>query len=209
MSISRAAPFVAPSRKYTHKYVDNFIITSGAAGVLGTTYAYAANGMYDPYLGAGGHQPYGFDELSPWYNSYVVTAVDVAVTIVAPSEGSAYLGFAWRPSGGSFNPTGLGVSDFAEKDNTRWIYIPPSPAKAADATISLGRFPIARLEGKKESQILAENEFQGTPAGNPASVPQLMFALGSLAGASASTALLVVQLTYHATWRGPKTFGQS
>ncbi len=209
MSIDRALPFVVPERKYTHKYVENFIITSGVAGVFGTSYDYAANGMYDPYLGVGGHQPYGFDELSPWYNSFTVIAVDVAVSCVAPSNGTTALGVAWRPSAGSFAIAGLGISDFCEKDNTRLIYIPPSPANARDVTTSLGRFSIARLEGRTEQQILTEGNYTGTSAGNPASVPRLMFATCDLSGASSATCALIIELTYHAVWRGPKTFGQS
>lgn len=209
LGVASLPMFVPENWTRKHKYVENFIITGGAAGVFGSTYAYALNGMYDPYLGAGGHQPYGFDELSPWFNSYCVTSCEVAVTAVAPNSGSVVLGISWRPSAGSFNPAGLGISDFAEKDNSRWVYVPVTPARFGDNTVALQPFDIAKLEGKTRSQILTENEFQGTPAGNPASVPQLFFNTADAAGTSGSTCALIVELTYTAIWRGRKTFGQS
>lgn len=190
--------FVPENFTRKHKYVDNFIITGGAVGIMGAAYSYALNGMYDPYLGAGGHQPYGFDELSPWFNSYTVSQCEVTVTAVAPNSGSAVLGISWRPSAGSFNPAGLGISDFAEKDNTRWVYVPPQPARFGDNTVALQTFDIAKIEGRTRSQIMTEGNYTGTPAGNPALVPQLMFTLGDVAGASSTTVALVIELTYTA-----------
>lgn len=201
--------FVPENFTRKHKYVDNILITSGEVGIFGAVSAYALNGMYDPYLGIGGHQPYGFDELSSWFQSYTVTSCECTVSYAASNDAANILGIAWRPGAGSFNPAGLGIADFAEKDNTRWIILNQTPARSGDTTVALQPFDIAKIEGRTRQQILTEGNYTGTPTGNPALVPQLMFCMGNLAGASSKTVALVVEFTYTAIWRGRKTFGQS
>lgn len=41
--------------------------------------ALSCNGLYDPYVAAGGHQPRGFDEITPLYDHYVVTNAKITV----------------------------------------------------------------------------------------------------------------------------------
>lgn len=61
------APFPArmPFRHMT--YAEDFSLTSGIAGVVGTIRTYYLNSIYSP-VSSGGHQPYGFDQLSGIYN---------------------------------------------------------------------------------------------------------------------------------------------
>lgn len=209
LGISSLPMFVPENYTAKHKYVDNLLLTSGEVGVMGAAYAYALNGMYDPYLGVGGHQPYGFDELSPWFQSYTVTECQVTITYAASNDAANLLGVSWRPGAGSFNPASLGISDFCEKDNSRWMILNQSPARSGDTTVSFQPFSIAKIEGRTREQILTEGSYTGTPAGNPALVPQLYFTMANLAGASSKTVALVVELEYTAIWRGRKTFGQS
>lgn len=177
--------------------------------MLGTSYNYAMTGLYDPYLGVGGHQPYGFDEMAPLYGTYTVTDVALRITYASVNDGATYLVVGWRPSNGTFSISGLGVSDVTEKDNVAWFPLPSVPARIGDSTIDLGHFPISKVEGRTQAQILAELNYSGTSAGNPANVPQFMIATGNLAGASSTTCAIVVQLEYTVVWRAPKTVGQS
>lgn len=202
---SRLSSFIPSQMRASHKYVDNFIITGGAAGVLGASFDYSLTGMFDPYLGAGGHQPYGFDQLTPWFGIYIVESVDVTVTLLAPSTAQTYLSVAWRPSAGSFTIAGLGVNDVGEKDNMRWLHVPQAPAKSSDSTTKIGKFLIHKVEGSTKQICLTEDDYQGTATSNPGRQPRLMFALGDIGGGSASTCQIVVQLEYHTLWRQRKT----
>lgn len=209
LSPSSRTTFLPEVFRCQHKYVQSFVITGGAVGILGTSTDFALNGLYDPYIAAGGHQPYGFDELSPWYNTYTATHAQVNVTFAAPSTGTMYLLAAWRPSAGSFTITGLSAEQAMEKDNVRWVFCPSAPASQKDASIGLGNFSIANLESKTPSQLLADGNYSAGPSGNPALVPRLMLAVGDLGGATASTIALVVEITYTTLWRGRKSVGQS
>jgi len=61
---------------------------SGAAGALGFAY-FRANGMYDPNVAIGGHQPYGFDQWCAMYRRFCVhsSTIDVRCMPNATSNG--------------------------------------------------------------------------------------------------------------------------
>jgi len=63
--------FPFPERHRIHmRYCDTVQLTS-AAGVIGT-FAWYTNGIYDPQVSVGGHQPMGFDQAMAYYGNAVV-----------------------------------------------------------------------------------------------------------------------------------------
>jgi len=65
--------------RITHKYCTNFTIAN-ALGAIGT-YQFVANGLYDPDLTAGGHQPQYFDVCGGLYNHYTVLGSKIKVRL--------------------------------------------------------------------------------------------------------------------------------
>lgn len=61
--------------RYFCKLRYDYITT--AAGLTSQYYQIAHNGMFDPYLGAGGGQPMGFDQLAALYLKYRVYCSDI------------------------------------------------------------------------------------------------------------------------------------
>ena len=59
-------------------YSSNVSINPGAAGTP-AAYVYRANGLYDPDLTGGGHQPRGYDQFTPMYNHWTVVGAKVTV----------------------------------------------------------------------------------------------------------------------------------
>lgn len=59
------------------KYYDTFQINPSAGGI--GSYIFSANGMYDPNITGGGHQPRGFDQLMTMYDHYTVIASRIAI----------------------------------------------------------------------------------------------------------------------------------
>lgn len=67
-------------------YVDELTLTTSAGvNTYGNEYSYRLNSLYDPYFSAGGHQPYGFDQLTTIYNRYLVSRVDLELTFSDPT----------------------------------------------------------------------------------------------------------------------------
>jgi len=61
----------------TLRYVESFTLVA-ATGAL-AIYQYRTNSLFDPNLTAGGHQPYGFDQMKTYYASYLVTRSRISV----------------------------------------------------------------------------------------------------------------------------------
>lgn len=61
-----------------HKYVTSYeqaILTYGSAD----TRSYRANGIFDPTVAVGGHQPYGYDQMIVFFGNYQVLASKIRV----------------------------------------------------------------------------------------------------------------------------------
>lgn len=206
LSPSRVLSLLPETFHAKHKYVDTLTPVSGVA-IIGNEFSYALNGMWDPYTPAGGHQPYGFDQLAAMYNAYVVTSCHISVTLSVPSTADCYFAYAWGPSSApgavaSFSFTG--ANNIGEKDNARWFMLPTAQANTKDFTVDLGTFNIGNVESKSNKIILTDINYQGGVGNNPPACPNICFGLGTLA-TTGSTVTAVVQITYHATWRGRKT----
>ncbi len=76
--------FVFPMRiKNRLRYSSTTELTMSASG--GATMVHRANGMFDPEVAIGGHQPMGFDQLTQIYNHYHVVASKYTVRLLATS----------------------------------------------------------------------------------------------------------------------------
>jgi len=54
------------------RYQENILTLNPGIGGICAYYLMAANGVYDPYLGVGGHQPMGLDSMFTFYSACVV-----------------------------------------------------------------------------------------------------------------------------------------
>jgi len=61
-----------------HRYCQTITLSS-VAGVI-TQQSFWANGMFDPYLPAGGQQPLFFDQMTPHYDHYTVISSKIKCT---------------------------------------------------------------------------------------------------------------------------------
>lgn len=67
----------------TLKYIDQITLDAGLSSLDYTTYA--ANDIYDPYVGTGGHQPMGTDELFTIYKYATVVGSKMTVSFLPSS----------------------------------------------------------------------------------------------------------------------------
>lgn len=88
LRISAPVSRPAPARLYkgpfqqsvvtTHKYVD-FVALNPTSGVVALD-NWSLTNMFDPYVGAGGHQPLGFDQMAALYRKYMVISAELQFT---------------------------------------------------------------------------------------------------------------------------------
>ncbi len=69
------------------RYVQRVALSPGA-GTL-ASFSFGANALFDPPLGGGGHQPMRFDQISLFYNHYVV--VGSKITVIKVGTGTTLL----------------------------------------------------------------------------------------------------------------------
>lgn len=70
-----------PQRKFAKlRYCVHETLAGPAVGTI-VVKQYKANGMYDPEVGIGGHQPYGYDQLMASYHHYTVLKSSIEVEL--------------------------------------------------------------------------------------------------------------------------------
>lgn len=72
------------------RFSERFQLDPGVGGTCATR-VYSANGVYDPLIALGGHQPRGFDQLIVLYDHFVVTSSSIKVYFDNNSEASAMI----------------------------------------------------------------------------------------------------------------------
>jgi len=71
--------FLSPWLEVPMRYADSFNQTIGAGGTF--DYVFRANSVRDPDFTSIGHQPLGFDQMTPEYNKYRVDRLDWFITL--------------------------------------------------------------------------------------------------------------------------------
>lgn len=74
-----------PDRIRTTLRYSDYLAFDAAATTTGNA-SWAMNGLFDPYLGAGGHQPLGFDNFMTVYVRYEVISCSVRATVMNAAD---------------------------------------------------------------------------------------------------------------------------
>lgn len=159
-------------------YTESLFLANGATNTVGTTYKLGLNALWDVYLAAGGHQPYGFDSLvsanGPYYR-YKVWSVRLDLEFYDPSadSGIQICCAVHNPVSYAAGATisGLSIDQVSEKHNTFTKYISSTGAQ----TVRVSRvFPMHQLFNLTKAQFANDiSTTTGSNAGNPASTPVL------------------------------------
>lgn len=73
-------------RRACLRYCDEIVVTS-TGGLLNTNQRFLANGLFDPNVALGGHQPMGFDTWASLYNRYVVLGSKIRCEVALDDVG--------------------------------------------------------------------------------------------------------------------------
>jgi len=82
MSLRPSVRRVFPTKKQFRtqlRYFGNFIGLNPGIGGIAASHVFSANGLYDPDITGGGHQPIGFDEYMALYDHYTVIGAKIRV----------------------------------------------------------------------------------------------------------------------------------
>jgi len=174
----------------SHKYVVNDALY-WASGFNATYVSFYTNGMYDPEVAAGGHQPLYFDQLSALYDHYVVQSCKIEVEFSGKTNEPVCVGVALDDDG-SLAYTNLGA--LCEQPGTTFKNLTNSD------TVKFTRWWNLKTAFGAGSDVASQ--YRGTPSANPTETQAFaIFARPIDVTASATYVPYTVTLTYNATWK--------
>lgn len=161
---------------------------------------YRLNDLYDPFQGAGGHQPYYFDQMTPLYNHFIVTGCHVEIK-ASTSTVAAVVGMKAQPDTTSVTSLGAGI----ERPYSRSGTVVPG----GRALYLSKYFDIAKLFGVNRQAILSDDLYRGTASATPTNVYFLNIYHQPVDGATSNYCPMQVKLTYYVKWTNRIRVAQS
>lgn len=177
-------------------YSEAFTFTSGAAGVLGTEQVMNLNSLYDPNALAGGHQPYGHDELNLLYKNYKVYGVKFTLIFSNPSADNMVCAARISPPNGPQSLTGQSGTQVAEQPMSVLKYINNSGRQIVTIT---QYFPMSTILGVTPLQFKSayNNSYTAAFGANPSAMPTLRISAGDANGVQGSTVSCQINMTFY------------
>lgn len=193
---NRAALQPFASRYITKmKYSESFILN------LGNSYSAIMNlnSVFDPNSALGGHQPYGYDQLTPIYNRYRVIACSYVINCY--NQATA-IRFGCLPSNST--PPVTNMSELCENPRSQFrVQLPGGSTQ----TIK-GKVNIPALLGRTKAQYMADDRYQAQNNASPGELALLYITAQAISDATIDTNM-VVTLEYTVEWFDPNPIDQS
>jgi hypothetical protein len=180
------------------KYVTAFTLDPGS----GTDKkVFNLNGLFDPEVAIGGHQPSNFDVWMTVYTRYTAHTCDIKMTSLenTPSQAGdvrALYGFFISQTGADVSPS-TPFTQLAEQPYVKYSQVSAgvgfSPYAELDARIPIDKW----LGVQRPTDLLAEQDYSGTAAANPSrNIFAECFATEPLGQTVANPGYYKVELTY-------------
>lgn len=199
VTVNRAlAPY---SQRYITKlkYNENFTMPAAVGGLQ--TYSFNLNSLFDPNRVAGGHQPYGFDQLATVYNRYRVISCSYTIKCISSTQ---TVNLVALPANQAVFPAFAG----AAMESPRAKFITQNPG--GNLKTLWGRTYIPSLMGRNKSQYMADDNYQAQVTADPAELAVLnIFTQGINDSATDPACLLSITLEYTAEFFDVKQLAAS
>lgn len=184
------------------------LTAANATGAYGSEHLFRLNSLFDPDQTNIGHQPIGYDQITPIYGSYKVYAVSGTIEFRDPQTTTMYYGIAIQSHNDTFS--------FPGNTMTRTMEIPGIQAgwlqSSTGGAVTRATFQIKlwELEGLTFLQYDGEENFGAAVGSNPSLVAALRIAVGDAAApATGLSVYYTIKLVFHCKFFGRITPGQS
>lgn len=184
-------------------YTDYFnLSTNNSLATVGTSYKYGLNCLDDPYLSAGGHSVYGFNQLCTAtgpYMRYKVHACRVQIEVQDPSADAAHnviiaiLSPAAYGAGATI--VGGNLSSLTEKHNIVSKYIPSSGPQLALYDQTFKMHTVFEMNKRQYREDITNTT--GAHDGNPGSIAAVEIGILDARSGTTTTVVCKITLTYY------------
>ncbi len=191
------------------KYTETISYSSSTGGIVGSTNTFRLNGLYDPNTTGVGHQPYGFDQITPFYSSYTVKSVSGSFLCTGSDDSSNFVAWMFQPAASTTTLAGLVLDQVSEYDETNFVMVPQSTSGVPCTQVKLPQVDLPKLEGLSWQAYYGNGNYRGLINTNPSLGSQLVIGVGNAAGSTGKTVKVTLELFFEAVWEGRKSLPQS
>lgn len=191
------------------KYCSSKAYTTGVGGIVGAKNTFRLNGLFDPDITGVGHQPYGYDQITPFFSVYTVRKVWMNITVSGVDDANTYLAYAITPSLSTTNPVGMGIEQISESDETNFVMLGSSTSGVPNQQIKLPKIDLPQLEGLSWEAFYGNINQRAAITANPGQGAQFHIGVGNTAGLAAKSATLTVEIFFDAYFEGRMSMPQS
>lgn len=200
-SVSKRRIPLGRSLRTTHRYMEQNITVNPGVGGLAAEYFFSANGLYDPNVTGVGHQPLGFDNITAFFDHYVVTKAMIRATF-------------HNTDTTNMQTVGIRIADdstalasgaeIIENGNVNYATLTPMGGSKDLTMLSMEVEPLSWLGRSKNS-----TDVKGTSAANPSE--QVMFGVFGFntTGTDTGAVHVWVDIFYEALWIEPRELALS
>lgn len=182
----------------THKYSQH-VLQQSTGGLV--TFDFSANGMYDPNISGGGHQPMYFDQMAVLYDHYHVIGSSIKVYF-PPDADIQYVCGVYLNDNTSMVPTSW--DGVVEQTQCKRYFVYPTAVKPTCIT---QKWSAKKVFG---GSILGNEELQGDAASNPPEQSYYTFFFQPTDKIGSTGSLpIIIEIRYIAIWSELKDVAQS
>ncbi len=190
-------------------YADSFYLSgTNLSSTFGSEQVYRLASLYDPDFTNVGHQPYGFDQIIPWYVRYQVKSASIKLTFSDPSKDGMYVAMFVKTLNDPATLVNCTLSQAMERPN---VVLKPLNNTGSQVTTITRNIDFASNLGVTHSQYI--NDWYNTSAlvsANPLYTPYLAFAVcDPSASSTAGSVRVTVEIIFNSTFFERITPGQS
>ena len=210
------------TKRLTHRYLEFPVRIASLAAGASTEFNYSCNGLFDPNIQVGGHQPFGRDEMAVFYTRYKVLNSKITVKEFILEDANAGQAPCWgiftsqSATGGVPQHDNDMVIDAEANMRAQWVQNGQFNAGFHDKNISWKISKSFSLKKYRKSSWRDHNpqDFMIKVGVNPNQTdePQAFFVIYFQNKASSSATRfmdIMVRIEYDVVWSSPKALGPS
>jgi len=189
-------------------YHEVYQLSSGATPATVNFVSFSLNGLFDPEVPVGGHQPMGFDQAMLFYEHYTVTEAEWTISFT-PNSGATLGGSTNYAVGYTITPDAAGITNadaLVENGLMKRAIITSNSSNSNNRATMSGKLNLSKYFGKN---ILNEDDYRGNAAALPVEQVYLEIFAHPLSATTAVDFDLDVTFEYTALFTEPKKQTQS
>lgn len=192
-------------KKVNHRYCQGARTINPGLGSVAAAHYFSVNGLYDPDITGVGHQPVGFDQMSPFFQKYTVIGATITVDFENINAGDTHMivGIAVQDDA-VFNGD---IERVIENGNMIYTTIGSSDGGDNHRRLTYNVNPNTFLGIKNP---MSDDRVKGTDSSNPTEqVYFAVFAGPNRSAVDADVVRILVTIDYTCVWHEPNNLAKS